>query len=119
MRRSLLRVIGTVRGRSSVGRALQWHCRGQGFDSPRLHFGSCGFLREAPRFGSGGGTGRRAGFRFLWGQPREGSSPSSSIAPLTLGVTRGSYMSDTTDRFGPWPHRPGHARVAELVDAQD
>ncbi len=24
-------------GRSSVGRALQWHCRGQGFDSPRLH----------------------------------------------------------------------------------
>jgi hypothetical protein len=26
-----------VRGRSSVGRALQWHCRGQGFDSPRLH----------------------------------------------------------------------------------
>lgn len=24
-------------GLSSVGRALQWHCRGQGFDSPRLH----------------------------------------------------------------------------------
>lgn len=24
-------------GRSSIGRALQWHCRGQGFDSPRLH----------------------------------------------------------------------------------
>ena len=26
-----------VRGHSSVGRALQWHCRGQGFDSPWLH----------------------------------------------------------------------------------
>jgi hypothetical protein len=26
-----------TRGRSSVGRALEWHSRGQGFDSPRLH----------------------------------------------------------------------------------
>ena len=25
------------RGRSSVGRALQSHCRGRGFESPRLH----------------------------------------------------------------------------------
>jgi hypothetical protein len=25
------------RGHSSVGRALEWHSRGQGFDSPRLH----------------------------------------------------------------------------------
>lgn len=25
------------RGRSSVGRAPQWHCGGQGFNSPRLH----------------------------------------------------------------------------------
>ena len=28
---------GRLRGRSSVGRALEWHSRGQGFDSPRLH----------------------------------------------------------------------------------
>ena len=34
--RSLLRG-KTGRGRSSAGRALQWHCRGQGFDPPRLH----------------------------------------------------------------------------------
>ena len=27
-----------VRGYSSVGRALEWHSRGQGFDSPYLHF---------------------------------------------------------------------------------
>ena len=26
-----------MRGHSSAGRALQWHCRGQGFDSPWLH----------------------------------------------------------------------------------
>src|SRR5690606_15338990 len=26
-----------VRGRSSAGRASQWHCEGQGFDPPRLH----------------------------------------------------------------------------------
>ena len=25
------------RARSSVGRALEWHSRGQGFDSPRVH----------------------------------------------------------------------------------
>ena len=29
---------------------------------------------------SGGGIGRRAGFRILWGQPREGSSPSPSTS---------------------------------------
>jgi hypothetical protein len=30
--------VGSVSwGRSSVGRALEWHSRGQGFDSPRLH----------------------------------------------------------------------------------
>ena len=29
--------ISFLRGRSSVGRALAWHARGQGFDSPRLH----------------------------------------------------------------------------------
>ncbi len=28
-------------GRSSVGRAPQWHCGGQGFESPRLHHLTC------------------------------------------------------------------------------
>ena len=36
----LLHGTGPRRGRSSVGRALEWHSRGQGFDSPRLH-GRC------------------------------------------------------------------------------
>ncbi len=42
-------------GRSSAGRALQSHCRGQGFDSPRLHHYQ---VRRPPRGGvvvSGGG----------------------------------------------------------------
>ena len=30
-------VSGFVRGRSSVGRAPEWHSGGQGFESPRLH----------------------------------------------------------------------------------
>src|SRR5438128_8356415 len=33
-------------GRSSVGRAPQWHCGGQGFESPRLHQSS---IRMKPR----------------------------------------------------------------------
>ena len=31
-----------TRGCSSVGRALEWHSRGQGFDSPRLHWAGGG-----------------------------------------------------------------------------
>ena len=31
------RIVTPARGRSSVGRALDWQSRGQGFDSPRLH----------------------------------------------------------------------------------
>ena len=30
--------VGGLRGISSVGRARQWHCRGQGFEPPILHF---------------------------------------------------------------------------------
>jgi hypothetical protein len=37
-----------LRGRSSDGRALQSHCRGQGFDSPRLHQGSQA-LTQSPK----------------------------------------------------------------------
>ena len=37
-----------IGGRSSVGRALEWHSRGQGFDSPRLHHGSVSAARMPP-----------------------------------------------------------------------
>ncbi len=45
--------VGVDRGRSSVGRAREWHSRGQGFDSPRLHF-----LYMAERSERGGGSSR-------------------------------------------------------------
>ena len=32
-----IKPVAAVWGCSSVGRALEWHSRGQGFDSPRLH----------------------------------------------------------------------------------
>ena len=35
-------------GRSSVGRTLDWQSRGQGFDSPRLHFFSMAIGKVAP-----------------------------------------------------------------------
>ncbi len=47
---------GSVRGFSSAGRALQSHCRGQGFESPTLHFAS-GFTVPD---GRGGCLGHRA-----------------------------------------------------------
>ncbi len=99
------------RGRSSVGRALEWHSRGQGFDSPRLHCRPDRAIRSVEAPGSGGGIGRRAGFRILWGQPCEGSSPSPSTSktdepgPKHSGV---SVRPTTSPRFG--------AHVLELVD---
>ena len=37
IRNSQFHIRNCAWGRSSAGRALQWHCRGQGFDPPRLH----------------------------------------------------------------------------------
>ena len=45
------------RGRSSVGRAREWHSRGQGFDPPRLHSdGPAGEAAEPPAGGRWGGA---------------------------------------------------------------
>ena len=41
------RLKARARGRSSAGRASQWHCEGQGFDPPRLHQPSLLQLRLA------------------------------------------------------------------------
>ena len=53
------------RGRSSVGRAPQWHCGGQGFESPRLQTFAC----SAPE---SGGLPRRnkmkAGCNYTFGE---------------------------------------------------
>ena len=45
--RSLPTFANTGWGRSSVGRAPQWHCGGQGFESPRLHHPSLAAQRSA------------------------------------------------------------------------
>src|SRR4051812_33462142 len=45
-------------GRSSVGRALEWHSRGQGFDSPRLHLRTRHIGPDAPGAGNGFWTAR-------------------------------------------------------------
>ena len=52
-----------IRGYSSVGRALEWHSRGQGFDSPYLHQTRrirtlCVYVRIRSRF---------VGFFFIFG----------------------------------------------------
>lgn len=46
------------RGRSSDGRALQSHCRGQGFDSPRLHHDTIGLKVSCTIKGLRAATGR-------------------------------------------------------------
>jgi hypothetical protein len=48
------------RGRSSDGRALQSHCRGQGFDSPRLHQRPPFILRAVPLLARGRALSPRA-----------------------------------------------------------
>ena len=77
------------------------------FKRSGVRFPSAPLVREIHhgfrRPGSGGGIGRRAGFRILWGQPREGSSPSPSMA-----VVRAATSSPLPDGSG--------AHVLELVD---
>ena len=53
---------------------------------------------QAP--GSGGGIGRRAGFRILWGQPREGSSPSSSITSERFSVASNPVQTKRPTIYG-------------------
>jgi putative endonuclease len=47
-----LYTLSTGWGRSSVGRAPQWHCGGQGFESPRLHHPPLGTKRSELRMAS-------------------------------------------------------------------
>src|SRR5207302_2319662 len=70
----LLTTLDRPRGCSSVGRALPWHGRGQGFDSPQLHHKTAGHWpwRKSrgelpPSFG-----GRTGG---LQGCPGDGGTP--------------------------------------------
>src|ERR1700690_2690807 len=51
-------------GRSSVGRAPQWHCGGQGFESPRLH-------QPSPAAQRGRRLPRRSETKGGWRQEQE------------------------------------------------
>ena len=83
-----------ARGRSSVGRALEWHSRGQGFDSPRLHCAaSCGAVDGQP-------------VRSVMQRTSEGTDDHAGIAQLVehnlakVGVAGSSPVSrsDITSR---------------------
>src|SRR5437588_12664523 len=81
------------RGLSSVGRAPQWHCGGQGFESPRLQ----NFRRNSGAVGDENGASREAA---TWtGRPRgrlsgrEGVNP---VRPVGRVTRQGSKRSSKT-----------------------
>src|SRR2546425_12445376 len=78
------------RGRSSVGRAREWHSRGQGFDPPRLHV-------------LDGQTGRR----------RAVSSLEFAGAQRAASARSGDTPTPST-RLGVYPSR--FAGIAQLVE---
>ena len=85
------------RGCSSVGRALEWHSRGQEFNSPQLH-----------QKGNQGLRKRRPFFRFC---PRKSGStkPELSRAPAFSYPAGRRAPADTggPERMpGPWPDGP-------------
>ena len=60
-------------GRSSVGRAPQWHCGGQGFESPRLHQPQGRRNSSLVRWRPSGGISR-----LTWGRIDLGEKPAYS-----------------------------------------
>ena len=78
------------RGRSSVGRALQSHCRGRGFESPRLHrrqnvdspgrFHGRAFSCPAQSAGCGAGDRFRGIAPALFGDSRPRARPADQSA---------------------------------------
>src|SRR6266496_5237713 len=93
--RRVARLCGAAiyRGRSSVGRAREWHSRGQGFDPPRLH--CLGLAGDAER-----------GFLGCAGVERAlDSSPLAGIAQLVehnlakVGVAGSSPVSRSPSRM--------------------
>ena len=105
------------RGRSSVGRALEWHSRGQGFDSPRLHRRMAAFWRRSGVDPSGSGRRvlqrdlrRRPPPRFLAGIAQlvehnlakvgvAGSSPVSRLKPEARKPEAGRVRSSSGFRL--------------------
>ena len=80
------------RGRSSVGRAREWHSRGQGFDPPRLH--SLGPVRARQDDGSWWVSGRcAAAERTLNSNPLAGIAQLVEHNLAKVGVAGSSPVS--------------------------
>jgi hypothetical protein len=94
-------------GRSSVGRAPQWHCGGQGFESPRLH---------QPRKLSG--LPRRSRLRCATarrGAKRSRATRFSSITPFCL--SRRNALA-AREQLLPLPFDPSSVAVLRRVDGR-
>src|SRR3954470_23560317 len=90
-----------TRGCSSAGRALQSHCRGQGFDPPQLHRKQklpLGVTGNTPDSGSG----------ESWFEPRRGNTAAESAA-VFLFVGSGLARSSPE----PAPAKRGGGRAQE------
>lgn len=84
------------RGRSSVGRALQSHCRGQGFESPRLHQPATCLSRPGSQIGLGPDGPHVSGTR---------PSPPSNIDRPAGHVCGDRDRAHERPRARPGPHR--------------
>ena len=89
-------------GRSSAGRASQWHCEGQGFDPPRLHHSPLSPLIAAARCADGG-------FR-----PTD-ISPLSPLSPLWLRSAFDPFLPLGQRAVGHWSRSCYASRMSEAV----
>ena len=89
-------VFRTFGGCSSAGRALQSHCRGQGFDPPQLH----GVIQRRHDFLPLGVTGNTpdSGSGESWFEPRRGNSK----ARCYFGGVEPSVVTATATDLAQW-----------------
>ena len=120
---------GQVWGLSSVGRALAWHARGQGFDSPRLHQISkkspitIRRLSAAPTCATGSTAISRAAYlRNKAGFGNEAELPAWRERRFRFGCIRCALSCARTTATGSLPHHAGilnHAAVLAAVVVPD
>src|SRR5687767_12954591 len=121
-----------TRGRSSAGRAPQWHCGGQGFDPPRLHQPS--LLRSfgwqaSPKLRSSsegcppkpGGRRRATTLHYVYvlqsiASPDQYYTGLCEDVPARLAA-HNAGQSTHTSKFKPWKLLSAHYFVDERVAA--
>src|SRR6185312_1879600 len=76
-------------GGSSVGRALEWHSRGQGFDPPSLHWAERLFaVKGAPKLGRNAGVAQLVEHNLA----KVGVAGSSPVSRLYMGRRVGAGL---------------------------